>query len=152
MVRDMKRALTALTLAVVSSASLVGTASAAPAAERAALSKKPAQAVSKFMAAIEDGDTKTACALLVPKYATQQAAMFAEAGYIEPGSTCPDMIAAISELVEEIGGYGKVATKTTSVKGTKATVRMTLPKMDSVEIHTLRLVGGRWLLAGQREG
>ena len=67
----MKQTFAALALAAVASTALfVGTAHAAPSFERAtssALTKKPALAVKRFMAALESGDGVTACSLLTKR-------------------------------------------------------------------------------------
>lgn len=153
MVRSMKRILAAAVLAVIAPTILAGAAHAEPAEPSRAsapLPKKPAQVVSRFMTALEDGEGEVACSLLGKKYAAEQVALFVQAGYANGGDTCPEMIESLAVIVEEMGGFGKITTKTISATATSAKVRMTLVTDSSAaEVYRLRLVGGKWLIVGQ---
>lgn len=152
MVDRMKQTSAALALAAVASSTLLaGTAHAAPSAERAtssALTKKPAVAVKRFMAAIESGDGVTACSLLTKRAAAESKADFVEIGLVDADASCPEMMQVVREAVEEMGGYGTIRAKTISVNGNKAKVKMTASAINATEIHHLRLVNGKWLLDG----
>lgn len=148
----MKQTFAALALAAVASTTLfAGPAHAAPSAERATssvLTKKPAVAVKRFMAAIESGDGVTACSLLTKRAAAESKADFVEIGLIDADASCPEMMQAVREAVDEMGGYGTIRARTISVNGNKAKVKMTASALNATEIHHLRLVNGTWLLDG----
>lgn len=149
----MKPTFSALALAAVATTTLfAGTAHAAPSAEpstSSTLTRKPAVAVKRFMAAIESGDGVTACSLLTKRAAAESKANFVEIGLVDADATCPEMVQVLRETVEEMGGYGTIRARTISVNSNRARVKMTVSGgINATEIHRLRRVNGRWLLDG----